>query len=119
MGKSLIKSLIPILTVGNNTLKLISKDILLNGKIFFPEDLYLIQKLKANCMKRQGFGMASPQIGESKRVFIMVRDPELKETEYDIFVNPKIIHKSKETCFDVESCFSVPDYFGIVNLKIK
>ena len=50
---------------------------------------------------RYGRGFAAPQIGESKAVFVTFADDQLQ-----IFINPKIIKRSKETNYYRELCLS-------------
>lgn len=68
----------------------------------------------------EGIGLAAPQVGELKRVIAVhpIRDisPEARvETNPQIFINPKIIRKSKEAEINEEGCLSFPGLF----LKIK
>jgi len=68
----------------------------------------------------QGLGLAAPQIGESKRIIVvhLIRERTPKEKaskEPQIFINPRITEKSKETEIDEEGCLSFPGLF----LKIK
>ena len=78
------------------------------------------QDMKETMIKNQGIGLAAPQVGELKRVIVVhpIRDssPEARaETSPQVFINPKIIKKSKETVIDEEGCLSFPGLF----LKIK
>jgi len=76
----------------------------------------------------EGAGLASPQIGVSKRVCV-VRDflpdpsdptnPQKHLIQDIVLVNPKIISKSKETDIDWEGCLSVPDTYGKVQRATK
>jgi peptide deformylase len=52
---------------------------------------------------KEGVGLAAPQVGESKKV-IVVRT----ERGPAVFVNPKIIKKSRETERAEEGCLSLP-----------
>ena len=64
----------------------------------------------ANTMvKKDGVGLAAPQVGKNIRVFaINTKDgPE-------IVINPKIIKKSLSKDWSEEGCLSVPNYFGEV-----
>lgn len=59
--------------------------------------------------------IAAPQIGISKRVFIV----EDQSTDRDalpsfVAINPQIIKFSKKTHEVGEGCLSIPDYYGIV-----
>jgi len=70
--------------------------------------------------ENQGIGLAAPQVGELKRIIavhlVKERSPEEKSKELPhVFINPKIIKKSKETVIDEEGCLSFPGLF----LKIK
>lgn len=58
----------------------------------------------------QGIGLAAPQIGELKRIIVI----RLEEGPR-VFINPKIIKKSKEIEIGEEGCLSFPKLF----LKIK
>lgn len=60
--------------------------------------------------RNKGIGLAASQIGELKRIIIaqIGKKPQ-------IFINPKIIKKSKESLLAQEGCLSFPGLF----LKIK
>lgn len=58
-----------------------------------------------------GVGLAAPQIGVDKRIFIL-KDP--KKNRYFVFINPKILKLSAETRLMPEGCLSVRDYWGKV-----
>jgi peptide deformylase len=57
-----------------------------------------------------GRGLAAPQIGENKAVFVTFVNDELQ-----IFINPKIVAKSKKTNFYRELCLSS----GIMAANVK
>ncbi|PIW89945.1 MAG: peptide deformylase [Candidatus Nealsonbacteria bacterium CG_4_8_14_3_um_filter_40_11] len=59
--------------------------------------------------ERKGIGLAGPQVGELKRVITVQLEKPL------IFINPKILKKTKETEAREEGCLSFPGLF----LKIK
>lgn len=77
----------------------------------------LIQTLNATT-KPKGAGLAAPQIGESKRVFIakkFSKDPSDSEKEIEtnfIFINPEILSHSEVTDINWEGCLSIPDTYG-------
>ena len=78
--------------------------------------LDMVQILEAS----QGLGLAASQIGELKRIIVVhpiqERTPEEKTAKpIQIFINPKIITKTKETEVAEEGCLSFPGLF----LKIK
>lgn len=75
-----------------------------------------------------GVGLAAPQIGVSKKIFITLKKEFLSERnsneqkkdipaieKIDIFINPQIIKKSKNKVVLQEGCLSVPDLYG--NIK--
>jgi len=69
----------------------------------------LTQDIKETMFANQGVGLAAPQIGALKRVIaIQAKTPS-------VFINPKIIKKSRETTLEQEGCLSFPGLF----LKIK
>lgn len=69
-----------------------------------------------------GIGLAAPQIGLSKRIFVIDTDYNREETSEDsgeytlsdfnprIFINPKIINKEGEITYQ-EGCLSLPGIF--------
>jgi peptide deformylase len=60
--------------------------------------------------ENQGIGLAAPQVGELKRIIVVQT-----EKGSEIFINPQIMKKSRETEIDEEGCLSFPGLF----LKIK
>ncbi len=82
-----------------------------------------------NATNPEGAGLAAPQIGVLKRIFVardFYEDPtntnKLLSKTY-VFINPKIISKSKNTQTILEGCLSIPDTYGYVKrpkkIKIK
>ena len=74
----------------------------------------LIENMWETMYKAQGVGLAAPQIGLSKRIFVIDAspfaddDPGLKEFR-KVFINPQILEESgKEWIFN-EGCLSFPD----------
>lgn len=75
----------------------------------------------------EGAGIASTQIGVSKRICVVRNfypDPagshDYVHEDY-VLINPKIVSTSKETDIEFEGCLSVPDKYGRVERfkKIK
>ncbi len=64
----------------------------------------LIEQMKKTLKEVDGVGLAAPQVGISKQVFV-VKDGH----GYYGFMNPKIIEKSKETITTKEGCLSFPE----------
>lgn len=58
-----------------------------------------------------GVGLAAPQIGDSRRYFVIISDDDVRR----VFVNPQIIATSNELCDYEEGCLSLPGF----NEKIK
>ena len=67
-----------------------------------------------------GVALAAPQIGENVRVFVVsahvfeVLDKKIESPADLVFINPKIIKKSKKTKMMDEGCFSVRWIYGQV-----
>ena len=66
----------------------------------------MVETMKEN----EGIGLAAPQVGQLKRI-IVVRT----EKGPQVFINPKIIKKSREIIMGEEGCLSFPGLW----LKIK
>ena len=66
--------------------------------------------LKETMANEDGIGLASPQIGESKRLIAVFLDGKA-----EVFLNPKIISSSRQKEEMEEGCLSFPGLF----LKIK
>lgn len=63
----------------------------------------LIEDMKETLKKEGGVGLAGPQVGESKKVFI-IKNGE----DYLGFINPKITYYSDEKITTTEGCLSFP-----------
>ena len=62
----------------------------------------------------RGIGLAAPQVGMPIRLFILrdyvvLPDGKWTVSEPKVFINPKILWKSKEMTIDTEGCMSFPD----------
>lgn len=53
-----------------------------------------------------GVGLAAPQIGDSRRYFVIISDDEVRR----VFVNPQIISTSSDLCDYDEGCLSLPGF---------
>lgn len=59
--------------------------------------------------------IAAPQIGVSKRLFLIEDQSEDRDSLPSLVaINPKIVKVSKKTELVGEGCLSVPDYYGLV-----
>jgi len=74
----------------------------------------LIPEMIDTMLKKDGVGLAAPQIGLSIRLIVV------RYKDYDlVLMNPKIIFKSLTKDWDEEGCLSVPDTFGEVKRSKK
>ena len=69
----------------------------------------LCQLMVEVMIRENGVGLAAPQIGVSKRVFVIDADDELY-----IFINPELVELSEETEEMREGCLSVPGVDAMV-----
>lgn len=100
-----------IIKEGNNVLRRKSRRILQVDN----EVLELIEDLKNTLYSSTGIGLAAPQIGVLKRVFII----DLRDGSQPLIIlNPKIIKKIGKYD-DSEGCLSYPGYEGIVERPKK
>ncbi len=84
----------------------------------------LIDDLILTCIDSQGMGIASPQIGVSKRIFIMASQPNSRypyapKMKPKAIINPKILSYGDEVEKDWEGCLSLPNIRGIVPRSSK
>lgn len=76
----------------------------------FNEDLKVLSEVMALTMKRaRGIGIAAPQIGINKQIFIAPLNGQMTP-----FVNPQITFKDQEIKSQ-EGCLSVPGCFDTIN----
>ncbi len=68
-----------------------------------PEIKKLAEDMKETMLKKDGVGLAANQVGELKRIIAVQT-----EGEPAVFINPKIIKRSKETEKMEEGCLSLP-----------
>ncbi|MBD2347070.1 peptide deformylase [Anabaena subtropica] len=111
-----MSELLPIIQLGDPTLR---------QKASWVENVHhvsvqkLIDDLIATVAKANGVGIASPQVAESYRLFIVASRPNLRypnapEMEPTAMINPKIVAHSTEVVKDWEGCLSVPGIRGLV-----
>jgi len=82
----------------------------------------IIKDMNETLSAENGVGLAAPQVGISKRIFIV----DLTKADQDkkvVLLNPKIIFRSAKTSVSEEGCLSIPDVWGPVRrsdqIKIK
>jgi len=84
----------------------------------------IVKNLFDTLKKDGGLGLAAPQIGLGKRIFLMDTsslnedDPTIEKIE-QAFINPEIIGFSAETIFYEEGCLSIPGIYESVERPVK
>lgn len=77
------------------------------------EDLQLlIGRLKTTMAAESGVGIAAPQVGIGRNIFLFTR---IDKANYPVIVaiNPKIVNHPEETiCFERDGCLSIPGISG-------
>lgn len=73
----------------------------------------LIEDMRETMLKKDGIGLAAPQVGMNKRIIVI--NPELSDSGISVLINPKIVKKSPQRELGEEGCLSFPGVF----LKIK
>ena len=75
----------------------------------FDESLVSLAKDLIDTMyDANGVGLAAPQIGVNKRIFVMDCSQEGEEKDCRIVINPEIEHESEELGSYKEGCLSIP-----------
>ncbi len=70
----------------------------------FDDDLVqLAERMKHVMADAQGVGLAAPQIGVLRRLFVFEHDEEGTQ----VVVNPRVVDPSSETLVDTEGCLSI------------
>lgn len=103
-----------VLTIDNKsdslTLRKNSKNI---KRIKGNKDLAkLLQRMEATMHAEDGIGIAAPQIGINRNIFLFVRidDPAQK---VQVAINPKIVRQAPDlVCFQGDGCLSIPNISG-------
>lgn len=72
----------------------------------------LISRMKATMFAESGVGIAAPQIGISRNIFLFVRVDQ-PNAPVEVAINPKIVNRADETiCFERDGCLSIPNVSG-------
>ena len=75
----------------------------------FDENLVSLAKdLMDTMYDADGVGLAAPQIGINKRIFVMDCSSENEEKDCRVVINPEIEHASEELGSYKEGCLSIP-----------
>lgn len=103
-----IPKILNIITVPDDTLRKISENV--DGSIIkTPEFQDFLKDLKLTMKKKDGVGLAAPQIGKNIRVFTV----NTKNGAIAI-INPRIVKRSVLKEWGEEGCLSVPGTYGEV-----
>ncbi len=78
----------------------------------------LVSDMYETMEKAGGVGLAAPQVGVSKRLFVMNVSSEDSEPQRHALINPKIIHIEGEQIGD-EGCLSFPGLFQVVQREMR
>jgi len=92
--------------------------------LLYPDPLLLTRSSKINIFDKNlvnlskdlidtmydadGVGLAAPQIGINKRIFVMDCSSENEEKDCRVVINPEIEHASEELGSYKEGCLSIP-----------
>lgn len=121
---------VKIVQKGNKVLRETAKEVPLE-KIKSQEIGNIIEKLKIAVLEREeAVAAAAPQIGKPLRIFVVSgfafnppEQPEEKKEKRDygftVFINPKIVKKSRERATFPEGCLSVEGFYGQTKRSIK
>lgn len=107
-------AILEIATYGNPVLRKEAEEV----KKIDGEILEIIENMKETLMNQNGVGLAAPQVGISKKIFI-VELPQEKGTRRLVFLNPKIVFYSKDKEIAEEGCLSFPGVWGNVERSTK
>ena len=78
----------------------------------------LVSDMFETMAEARGVGLAAPQVGVSKRLFVMDVPVEAGEPERHVLVNPEIIHVEGEQTGD-EGCLSFPGLYQVVRREMR
>ena len=75
----------------------------------FDENLISLSRDLIDTMyEADGVGLAAPQLGVNKRIFVMDCSGENEDKDCKIVINPEIEHVSEELSLYNEGCLSIP-----------
>lgn len=89
-----------IVTLGNEMLRQKAEPI----EEINEEIVQLANDMIASLNPKEGIGLAGPQVGVMKRIFIV----HVEGDEPRVFINPSIIGTSQDEVFYEEGCLSIP-----------
>jgi peptide deformylase len=95
-----------IITLGNELLREKAEPV----KPISPEYIKIAAEMLETLRQGKGVGLAGPQIGLMKRIFVVHVDGDIPR----VFINPSIIGTSQETVKYEEGCLSIPGVWADV-----
>ncbi len=96
-----------VLLEGDDTLRKKSREV----KDFDLRTQELIDDMFDTMREEDGLGLAAPQVGVLKRIFVM---EAVEENEATAFINPVLIDEKGEQ-IGAEGCLSLPGLYGVVS----
>ncbi len=72
----------------------------------------LVEEMLETMYNAPGIGLAAPQVGVLKRVFVMDCGDSGETSEPLVLINPEVVWSSNEKKVYEEGCLSIPDFFG-------
>ncbi|NLX34027.1 MAG: peptide deformylase [Thermotogaceae bacterium] len=100
--------------IGNPLLRLVSKKI----EVFDEKLREFVEELSKAMYVEDGVGLAAPQVGVSKRIFVYDAGEGIR-----VVINPEFLWKSEETVQMEEGCLSIPgiyaDLFRPSSVKLR
>ena len=85
---------------------------------FTPELAKVVADMFETMEKAGGVGLAAPQVGISKRLFVMDVPVEGGPNERHVLINPEVIHVEGEQVGD-EGCLSFPGLFQTIKREMR
>ncbi len=96
--------MLDIYTIGAEVLR----DTTVPVETFDAELLELVEKMFDTMILGKGVGLAAPQVGLNKKLFVMQIDGEPRR----VFINPQIVETSLELSKFEEGCLSIPGVYA-------
>ena len=85
---------------------------------FNPDLETMVANMFETMEKAGGVGLAAPQVGVSKRLFVMDTPVEGGPNERHVLINPEIVRVEGEQTGD-EGCLSFPGLFQVVKREMR
>ena len=86
-----------------------------------PRIIELLEDMVDTMIENDGVGLAAPQVGVMKRIFVARPYPDAENEEDDVvyfMINPEIVSREGEQV-SLEGCLSMPGYIGHVDRPMK